>query len=124
MLLGTASFWEGVDVGNASLKVLVLARLPFNVPTEPIFAARSALYEQPFLEYAVPQAVLRFRQGFGRLIRSKGDRGAVVVLDGRLTTKSYGSWFVGSLPTTTVHRGPLAEAVRCVGAWLGQPSEV
>ncbi len=123
VLLGTASFWEGVDIGNASLKVLVLARLPFNVPTEPIFAARSALYEQPFLEYAVPQAVLRFRQGFGRLIRSKGDRGAVVVLDGRLTTKSYGSWFVGSLPTTTVHRGPLAEAVRSVGAWLGQPAE-
>ena len=123
VLLGTSSFWEGVDIGNASLKVLVLARLPFNVPTEPIFAARSALYEQPFLQYAVPQAVLRFRQGFGRLIRSKGDRGAVVVLDGRLTTKSYGSWFVGSLPTTAIHRGTLAEAVRDVGEWLGKPAE-
>ena len=74
MLLGTASFWEGVDVGNEALKVLVVARLPFNVPTEPIFAARSSQYEQAFMEYAVPQAVLRFRQGFGRLIRSKGDR--------------------------------------------------
>ena len=87
ILLGTASFWEGVDVGNETLKVLVVARLPFNVPTEPIFAARSGQYEQPFMQYAVPQAVLRFRQGFGRLIRSKGDRGVAVVLDSRITSR-------------------------------------
>ena len=121
VLLGTASFWEGVDIGNESLKVLVLARLPFNVPTEPVFAARSALYEQPFMQYAVPQAVLRFRQGFGRLIRSKGDKGAVIVLDGRMTTKAYGSWFTRSLPQTTTLRGPLAQAVAAVGEWLGAP---
>ena len=119
VLLGAASFWEGVDIGNASLKVLVLARLPFNVPTEPIFAARSELYEKPFFEYAAPQAVLRFRQGFGRLIRSKTDRGAVVVLDARIVSKSYGALFLNSLPPTVRFRGPLAETVWRVRDWLG-----
>ena len=118
VLLGAASFWEGVDIGNTALKVLALARLPFNVPTEPIFAARSELYERPFLEYATPQAVLRFRQGFGRLIRSKSDRGAVVVLDGRIVSKSYGAWFLNSLPPTARYRGPLAQTAARVGEWL------
>ncbi|MCE2469791.1 MAG: hypothetical protein J4F32_04640 [Dehalococcoidia bacterium] len=118
VLLGAASFWEGVDIGNTALKVLVLARLPFNVPTEPIFAARSELYEKPFFQYAAPQAVLRFRQGFGRLIRSKSDRGAVVVLDGRIVSKSYGAWFLNSLPPTARFRGPLAQTAARVGEWL------
>ena len=73
VLLGTSSFWEGVDIANNALRVLVVARLPFNVPTEPLFAARSELYEQPFTQYALPQATLRFRQGFGRLIRSHSE---------------------------------------------------
>ena len=89
--------------------MLLVTRLPFNVPSEPVFAARSDEYEDPFNQYAVPQAVLRFRQGFGRLIRSKGDKGAVIVLDGRMTTKAYGSWFMRSLPQTTTLRGPLAQ---------------
>ncbi|MDE2765840.1 MAG: exonuclease, partial [Chloroflexota bacterium] len=118
VLLGAASFWEGVDIGNTALKVLALARLPFNVPSEPIFAARSEGYEKPFLEYATPQAVLRFRQGFGRLIRSKSDRGAVVVLDARIVTKSYGAWFLNSLPPTVRFRGPLVETAKRVGEWL------
>ena len=118
VLLGAASFWEGVDIGNTALKVLVLARLPFNVPTEPIFAARSELYEKPFFQYAAPQAVLRFRQGFGRLIRSKTDRGAVVVLDGRIVSKSYGAWFLNSLPPTARFRGPLAQTAARVGEWI------
>ena len=122
VLLGTASFWEGVDIGNSALKVLVVARLPFNVPTEPVFAARSELYEQPFIEYAVPQAVLRFRQGFGRLIRSSDDRGAVVVLDRRVRSKAYGKWFLASVPPATTFHGPMRQVVGEVRRWLARPS--
>ena len=84
VLLGTASFWEGVDMVGEALSLLVIAQLPFNVPSEPVTAARSALYDDPFAQYALPQAVLRFKQGFGRLIRSKTDRGVLVVLDRRI----------------------------------------
>ena len=122
VLLGTASFWEGVDVGNETLKVLVVARLPFNVPTEPIFAARSNQYERPFMQYAVPQAVLRFRQGFGRLIRSKGDRGAAVVLDSRITSKAYGRMFLNSMPPATIVKGRFDELAPAVGRWLALES--
>ena len=121
VLLGTSSFWEGVDIANGALKVLVLARLPFNVPTEPIFAARSQLYEKPFPEYALPMAVLRFRQGFGRLIRSRDDRGAVVVLDGRVRSRGYGKWFLGSVPATTGFQGPVAGVPEAVRRWLARP---
>ncbi len=121
VLLGTASFWEGVDISNNAMKVLVVARLPFNVPTEPVFAARSGLYESPFIQYAVPQAVLRFRQGFGRLIRNKDDHGAVVVLDSRVTSKPYGKAFLDSVPPATILRAPLAEVMKGVRDWLHQP---
>ena len=87
VLLGTASFWEGVDLAGDSLKVLLLARLPFSVPTEPVFEARSDLYENSFMEYAVPQAILRLRQGFGRLIRTRTDRGVVIILDKRTVSR-------------------------------------
>ena len=119
VLLGTSSFWEGVDLAGESLKVLVLARLPFNVPTEPVFAARSDLYEDPFNEYALPQAVLRFRQGFGRLIRTKSDKGAVVVLDRRLTSKSYGKAFLNSIPQSAVTKPTLREMAGEVARWIG-----
>ena len=82
VLLGTASFWEGVDVAGEALSLLVIVRLPFAVPTDPIYQARCSLYDEPFDQYALPQAVLRFRQGFGRLIRTKTDRGVLLVLDG------------------------------------------
>ena len=119
ILLGTASFWEGVDVGNAALKTLVVARLPFNVPTEPIFAARSEQYEkQAFTQYAVPQAALRFRQGFGRLIRGKGDRGVVVTLDSRIVTKAYGRLFLDSVPPATTMRAPFRELAPAIRQWL------
>ena len=118
VLLGTASFWEGVDLIGEALKVLVLARLPFDVPTEPVFAARSELFENPFQEYALPQAILRFRQGFGRLIRSKSDRGAVVVLDRRISSRSYGALFLRSLPPCTVARPQLQELPDTVARWL------
>ena len=118
VLLGTSSFWEGVDVVGEALSCLVIARLPFSVPTDPIFAARSETFDDPFGEYAVPQAILRFRQGFGRLIRSKTDRGVVVVLDKRLLTKFYGRAFLDSLPECTVMRASLAELPRLAARWI------
>ena len=118
VLLGTASFWEGVDIRGDALKVLVLARLPFNVPTDPVFAARAELYEDSFHQYALPQAVLRFRQGFGRLIRSRSDRGVVVVMDRRILSKGYGAAFFNSIPRCTMKRGLLREVPSEIQRWL------
>ena len=118
LLLGTASFWEGVDLAGDALTVLALTRLPFDVPSEPVFAARSEGYDEPFKEYAVPQAVLRFRQGFGRLIRTASDRGVVAVLDRRLTARSYGGLFMRSLPECTVEQPPLRDLPDIVRRWL------
>jgi DNA polymerase III subunit epsilon len=106
VLLGTTSFWEGVDVVGDALSALVIAKLPFSVPNDPIFAARSEGFADAFNEYAVPQAILRFKQGFGRLIRSREDRGVVAVLDKRLLSKKYGQIFLDSLPHTKVRTGP------------------
>jgi predicted DnaQ family exonuclease/DinG family helicase len=118
VILGTASFWEGVDVVGEALSLLVMARLPFSVPSEPVFAARSALFEEPFTQYALPQAVLRFKQGFGRLIRTKTDRGVVVVLDRRIKSKRYGQAFLDSLPPCRVEEAPLAELPALAATWL------
>jgi DNA polymerase-3 subunit epsilon/ATP-dependent DNA helicase DinG len=123
VLLGTASFWEGVDVVGEALSLLVMARLPFTVPTDPVFVARSGLYDQPFNQYALPQAVLRFKQGFGRLIRRKTDRGVVVVLDRRVRSRRYGSAFLRSLPPCTVREEPLRNLPRAVADWLAAPIE-
>ena len=121
VLLGTASFWEGVDLAGEALKVLIVARLPFDVPSEPVFSARSGLYENAFMEYAVPQAVLRFRQGFGRLIRRGTDRGAVIVLDRRVTARAYGELFLRALPSCTVARPSLDDLPDLVASWLDNP---
>ena len=118
VLLGTSSFWEGVDVVGDALSVLVITKLPFTVPTDPIFAARSELFDDAFNRYALPQAVLRFKQGFGRLIRSKTDRGALVILDRRVQTKRYGSAFLDSLPSCTVQTGTAKSLAAGVLAWL------
>jgi DNA polymerase III epsilon subunit family exonuclease len=102
VLLATSSFWEGVDVRGTALSCLVIARLPFQVYTEPLFKARAELVESrgesSFMNYSVPEAVLKFRQGFGRLIRSKTDRGIAVLADRRLVSKRYGRVFLMSLP--------------------------
>ena len=118
VLLGTSSLWEGVDLPGGVLKVLVLARLPFNVPTEPTFAARSEQYEDAFRDYAVPQAVLRFRQGFGRLVRSTRDRGVVVVLDRRVLSRPYGRNFLDSLPDCSFKRGPISSIPEILARWF------
>jgi DNA polymerase-3 subunit epsilon/ATP-dependent DNA helicase DinG len=118
VLLGTRSFWEGVDVVGAALSALVLVRLPFAVPNDPVVAARSETFDDPFYGYQVPDAILRFRQGFGRLIRSKTDRGVVVVLDKRLTSKGYGRLFLESLPECTTHKGPLLNLPATARSWV------
>lgn len=102
VLFATDSFWEGVDVPGNALRLVVISRLPFRVPTEPIIEARVEHMESmglnSFTEYSVPVAVLKFKQGFGRLIRARSDRGAVLVLDRRIISKFYGRYFLDSLP--------------------------
>lgn len=107
--LGTSSLWEGADLQGASLDALLMARLPFPVPSDPVFSARNELFEDGFGEYAVPEAVLRFRQGFGRLIRAKTDRGMFVILDRRILSKGYGRNFQRALPKSTVRRTVIEE---------------
>jgi ATP-dependent DNA helicase DinG len=118
VLLGTRSFWEGVDVPGEALSVLVIVKLPFAVPSDPIIAARSETYEDPFNEYHLPEAILRFRQGFGRLIRSASDRGVVAIFDRRVLTKAYGRYFIESLPECTRRVGTLADLPRSAAKWL------
>jgi len=120
VLLGTASFWEGIDVVGEALSVLVMVRLPFSVPSDPIFAARSETFDDPFKEYTIPQAAFKFKQGFGRLIRSKNDRGVMVILDRRLGTRNYGSFFLSSLPPCKVKRGPSRNLPTAVKRWLSK----
>ncbi len=118
VVLGSASFWEGVDVAGEALSALAIVKLPFTVPSDPVFAARSDQFERPFDEYAVPQAVLRFKQGFGRLIRTGNDRGVLLVLDRRVTGKYYGAQFLRSLPSCASHRGKLRDIGPIVERWL------
>ena len=105
ILLGTDSFWEGVNVPGRALRVLILAKLPFKVPTEPLTAARLERLTQAgvhgFTHYLVPLAALKLKQGFGRLIRTKSDVGVVVLLDRRVVTKRYGSAMLEGLPPAT-----------------------
>jgi len=124
VLLGTRSFWEGVDVPGDALSVLVIARLPFDVPSDPVVAARAETFEDPFHDYSIPQALLRFRQGFGRLIRSRSDRGVVVILDGRVHSRRYGELFLEALPACARASGPLSSLPGVAAGFLaGRPVE-
>jgi ATP-dependent DNA helicase DinG len=120
VLFGTDSFWEGVDVKGRALELVVITRLPFRVPTEPVLEARAEHIEangkDPFMEYTIPQAVLKFKQGFGRLIRSRTDRGAVLILDSRVVHRNYGRFFLDSLPPVRLVRG---DGVRVMGEMEG-----
>ncbi len=118
VLMGTSSFWEGIDVVGDALSCLVIVKLPFSVPTDPIFAARSEAFDEPFRQYSVPQTILRLKQGFGRLIRSQTDRGVVVILDSRVGSKFYGPAFIHSLPRCTVRMGPAAHVAEASRSWL------
>ena len=102
VIFGAASFWTGVDVPGDALSNVIITKLPFAVPNHPLIQARSERIRDrggdPFSEYSIPDAVLKFRQGIGRLIRSRTDSGIVVVLDPRIITKRYGKNFLGSIP--------------------------
>jgi ATP-dependent DNA helicase DinG len=110
ILLGVASFWEGVDVPGDPLRGLIITKLPFKVPSEPLTAARIEAIDNDggnsFHDYMLPHAALRLKQGFGRLVRTRSDRGAVVILDPRLLTKGYGRFFLDSLPPAPLVTGP------------------
>ena len=118
VLMGTRSFWEGVDIPGDNLSALIIARLPFAVPSDPVFSARSEAYSNAFQEYAVPEAILRLRQGFGRLIRSRSDRGVVAIFDSRVITKRYGGDFLESLPECTVKYGALGNLPQVAKTWI------
>jgi len=106
ILFGTDSFWEGVDVAGDALRLVIIVKLPFPVPSEPLLEARSELLRSqdrdPFMEDSIPQAVMKFKQGFGRLMRRAEDRGCVLCLDQRLFARSYGKVFLQSLPECVV----------------------
>jgi ATP-dependent DNA helicase DinG len=121
VLLGTTSFWEGVDVPGDPLRGLVIQKLPFRVPTEPITAARMEAVERlggdAFHGFMLPHAALRLKQGFGRLIRARTDRGAVLILDDRIVTKRYGRYLRGSLPDAPLVKGAWEDVKRRVRAF-------
>ncbi|MBI3160020.1 MAG: DEAD/DEAH box helicase family protein [Chloroflexi bacterium] len=119
VLLGTRAFWEGVDIPGEALSVLAIVKLPFAVPSDPIVAARSESFDEPFYEYSLPEAILTFRQGFGRLIRTQFDRGVVAIFDRRILTKQYGRMFIESLPVCTFRAGRMEDLPRAASEWLG-----
>ena len=122
ILLGTKSFWEGIDIPGATLSALALTKLPFPIPTDPIIAARSELFSDPFKQYTLPETILRFRQGFGRLIRNQSDRGVVVLLDKRIMSKGYGKDFLDSLPDCTIQYGGLQSLAEAAQKWINTQS--
>lgn len=123
VLFGTDSFWEGVDVPGAQLSTLLIMRLPFRVPTEPLFQAKSEALaregKEAFFHLSLPEAVIKFKQGFGRLIRTKKDRGVVIVLDKRILTKAYGKIFLSSIPGGEVLFVKVDEIPEKIRSWLG-----
>ncbi|MGA2975608.1 MAG: helicase C-terminal domain-containing protein [Spirochaetia bacterium] len=122
VLFATDSFWEGVDAPGETLQAVILCRLPFRVPSEPVLKARMAAIEErggnPFGELSLPDAVVRMRQGFGRLMRRHDDTGVVLILDPRIVTKSYGAVFLESLPATQRSIAPAAEVIRAVSKFF------
>ena len=121
VLFGTDSFWEGVDAPGDALAAVIVVRLPFSSPDNPVFRARAAVMaaegKNPFSELSLPAALLKFRQGFGRLIRSSSDRGAYIVLDRRIEKKSYGKEFLRALPAVPMEKVALADMVLELESW-------
>lgn len=122
VLFATDSFWEGVDVPGESLSHVIIVKLPFSVPSDPVFQARSENIDKnggkSFMELSVPEAVIKFKQGFGRLMRSGKDRGCVTVLDNRLVTKLYGRFFVDSVPSSKTCFSSLDNVISAVEKFL------
>lgn len=122
LLLGVAALWEGIDLPGRQLELIYICRLPFAVPTDPVAQARMEKLEQegldPFTNYSLPEAVLRFKQGLGRLIRTRNDRGAVVVLDNRILRKGYGRFFAQALPVELEAVKTEGELFERLAGWL------
>jgi ATP-dependent DNA helicase DinG len=122
ILLGTSSFWEGIDIPGEDLSCLVIVRLPFSPPDEPLTEAKCQIIKQQggnaFTEYSLPEAILRFKQGFGRLIRSDKDRGIMMVFDKRIITAKYGKDFLKSIPSVPMKKGNIDELVEIINKWL------
>lgn len=124
VLFGTNSFWEGVDVPGDALAAVIVVRLPFTAPEEPLFKAKALKMQQrginSFYKLSLPEAILRFKQGFGRLIRSSSDKGALIVLDRRIDTKSYGQDFLKALPNVEVRKVTLEDMVFDLEDWYNK----
>ena len=118
ILCGTNSFWEGLDLPGRSLSCVVIVKLPFAPPSDPVFRARAEGLRDSFLQLALPEAVLRLKQGFGRLIRRATDRGAVVIFDRRVSTRSYGQHFLASLPQCSSFTGSAGDIPDAIERWL------
>ncbi|CRK83897.1 ATP-dependent DNA helicase DinG [Neobacillus massiliamazoniensis] len=122
ILFGTSSFWEGVDIPGEDLSCLVVVRLPFSPPAEPLTEAKCQFIKNhggnAFYDYSLPEAILRFKQGFGRLIRTNSDRGIMVVFDKRIVTTKYGGAFLKSIPSVPVKRGNINELIEFIYKWL------
>ncbi|MGW9526921.1 ATP-dependent DNA helicase DinG [Paenibacillus terrae] len=127
VLLGTSSFWEGVDIPGKALTCLAIVRLPFQPPNHPLLEAKSELLQQqkknPFMKLSVPQAVIRFKQGFGRLVRTASDHGVVIVYDTRVIESYYGKHFLYSLPGPKMEHMPTEQMVPRIAEWLQSAPE-
>ena len=125
IVLGTSSFWEGVDISGDYLKAVIITKLPFSPPTMPIESARAEHLEKngksAFTYLSLPKAVLRFRQGVGRLIRSKNDKGVIIILDNRIVRKNYGKSFLNVLPEQTKIKGDSTDIAFKIASWLNKP---
>lgn len=126
VLFATDSFWEGVDVPGSALRNLIITKLPFATPNDPVLEARNERLKEegrnPFNEYQLPMAAIKLKQGFGRLIRKKTDHGTVWILDKRIITKSYGQFFLDSLPEMPVLRGKISVLTGMAGSFFAENS--
>ncbi|NHN28684.1 ATP-dependent DNA helicase DinG [Paenibacillus agricola] len=124
VLLGTSSFWEGVDIPGDALTCLAIVRLPFQPPNHPLVEAKmenlKKLNLNPFMKLSVPQAVIRFKQGFGRLVRTTKDKGIVIIYDTRVIDTSYGKYFLYSLPGPKIEHMPTTQLVGRIKQWMGE----
>lgn len=124
ILLGTGSFWEGVNLPGEDLTCLIIVRLPFSPPNDPFTKAKCEFVQQhggnAFLDYSLPEAILRFKQGFGRLIRTETDRGIIIVLDKRIVSTNYGHAFLKSIPDIKITTGPVDKLVTSIHEWFSK----
>ncbi|WP_338776757.1 ATP-dependent DNA helicase DinG [Metabacillus sp. FJAT-52054] len=122
ILLGTNSFWEGIDFPGEELKAIIMVRLPFDPPDQPVVSAKARKLESEgknaFYDYSLPEAIIKYKQGFGRLIRTRDDKGLLIVLDRRIVSSRYGKYFLSAIPDLEVHYKPMAELSHLAADWL------